>query len=495
MESVFQGRLDMNRSNGLVLICIGLIFAAAVYNLEQARAGLTIFDGKVGTTPITVYDGNGPTVVIAHGFAGSRQMMQGYALVLAQAGYKVITFDFLGHGRNPIPMSGDITAIDGTTQKLIEELYDVSRYAGSDSPVALLGHSMATDVIIRAAHVFDTFGPLIVVSAFSRLITATYPPDMLMIVGEWETRLREFALGAVSMVVPETNAGTVAIRDDVRRKAVVAPMVEHIGVLHSRQGRFEAVTWLNEYYGRDQIPPIPASGFWILVLLVTIVFAARPLSYLLPKLEQPVQPVLSTGRFSVLLLIPAVVAPVLAIWMKPNFLPVLVADHLVVHIGLFGAIQLALLHRYHVPFPKPSWLGLSAVVLWGGIVLGFLLDRYVANYGATSGRVWLIVTLAIGAVPFLLADTLVLRGGEEPWWKRVLARLAFLGSLGFAVFLDFDGLFFLMMIMPIIVLFFVVYGLMGRWVAKRQGVTGVGLGLGLCLAWALGVSFPLYSAG
>ena len=75
----------------------------------------------------------------------------------------------------------------------------------------------------------------------------------------------------------------------------------------------------------------------------------------------------------------------------------------------------------------------------------------------------------------------------------MVARLAFLGSLGLAVALDFEGLFFLLIIAPVIVLFYVVFGLMGRWVAQRSGPVAAGLGLGLVLAWALGVSFPLFA--
>ncbi|WP_300971742.1 alpha/beta fold hydrolase [Thiocapsa sp.] len=44
-----------------------------------------------------------PVVVIAHGFAGSRQMMQAYAVTLARNGYLAVTFDFPGHGRNSTP--------------------------------------------------------------------------------------------------------------------------------------------------------------------------------------------------------------------------------------------------------------------------------------------------------------------------------------------------------------------------------------------------------
>jgi len=82
--------------------------------LEIARQGVGPRPFFVGQTPVAKYaqpGTDGPVVIIAHGFAGSQQMMQGYALPLAQTGYRVFVFDFLGHGRNPVPMSGDtITA-------------------------------------------------------------------------------------------------------------------------------------------------------------------------------------------------------------------------------------------------------------------------------------------------------------------------------------------------------------------------------------------------
>jgi len=80
-------------------------------------------------------------------------------------------------------------------------------------------------------------------------------------------------------------------------------------------------------------------------------------------------------------------------------------------------------------------------------------------------------------------------------WQRVVARAGFLLSLALAVLLDTERLFFLAMIAPVILLFFVIFGLMGRWVAARAGATSAGLALGLILAWALGVSFPLFAPG
>ena len=101
-----------------------VLIVLSVIRLEGGRSGLEISPMRIGATPATLYrrpGAIGPLVVVAHGFAGSRQLMQAYSLTLAQAGYIVLAFDFEGHGRNPVPMSGDVTSIDGTTALLVAE--------------------------------------------------------------------------------------------------------------------------------------------------------------------------------------------------------------------------------------------------------------------------------------------------------------------------------------------------------------------------------------
>ena len=106
---------------GAALLAAVLI-VVSILRLEQDRAGLAIVDFDLGATPVTQYqlpDATGPIVIVAHGFAGSRQIMQSYSLALAQAGYRVLAFDFAGHGRNAVAMSGDVTSVDGTTALLV----------------------------------------------------------------------------------------------------------------------------------------------------------------------------------------------------------------------------------------------------------------------------------------------------------------------------------------------------------------------------------------
>jgi hypothetical protein len=68
--------------------------------------------------------------------------------------------------------------------------------------------------------------------------------------------------------------------------------------------------------------------------------------------------------------------------------------------------------------------------------------------------------------------------------------------VGAAVALDFKRPFFLLIIIPVFILFFVIFGLMGGWAGRRtMSPVAVGVGLGLILAWSLGVSFPMFSPG
>ena len=176
---------DMRRW-GAALTAVALA-AWALWVLESARAGIAVEHPRFGQTPATLYHSGdaGPVVVIAHGFAGSRQMMQGYALVLAQAGYTVYVFDFEGHGMHPAPMGGDVNALDGTTRRLVDQTRAViDRVAKDGEPVALLGHSMTTDVLVRAAEEEGArVGPLVLLSAFSRAITPTHPQALLLVTG------------------------------------------------------------------------------------------------------------------------------------------------------------------------------------------------------------------------------------------------------------------------------------------------------------------------
>jgi hypothetical protein len=485
----------VKRWGGLVIGVLALaIVALSVFMLERGRAGLVVTDLAVGTTPATFYHqpgSAGPLVVVAHGFAGSRQLMQAYSLTLAQSGYSVLAFDFEGHGRNPVPMSGNVDAIEGTTQRLVDETLRVLA-AGRALPeagpgVALLGHSMATDIIARAAIDDGAVDAVVGISMFSQAVTAEEPARLLLISGQWEGMLRAAALTMARLVDPAAVEGATVTVGDVTRRVVVAPGVEHVGVLYSATGLHEARDWLDATFGRDSAGPVVAPGLWILLLLAGIVVLFRPLAGLLPV--GPARPVVPVRRFWAAVLLPSVAVPLVAVLVYRPFLPVLVADYLMIHLALYGVAQLAILRVW--PLPRVVWVAVMALVVWGLAVFGLAIDRYAASFVPTAQRLGIIAALGVGTVPFMLADSLVAVDG----WRRLVARLMFLASLAAAAFMDLERLLFVLIILPVIGLFFLILGPLGRRVARQSGAGAAGLGLGVILAWALGVSFPLFVTG
>ncbi len=473
-------------------LSVGLI-AFAIWRLEGARAGLEISDIAMGDTHATLYRlpaENRRLVVVSHGFAGSRQLMEAYSLTLARAGFAVVAFDYAGHGRNRVPMSGDVDSIEGTTRQLIAQTREVID-AGLDlpgvvGPVAILGHSMATDVIVRTALEEPRIRDVIAVSLFSRAITPTEPRRLLAINGAWEPQLRAASVEALKMVDPTAEEGETATADGTQRRVVAAPRVEHVGVLYSRVALTEARDWLD---GEDT--SVAATGVPILALLAALVALAWPLSRLFPRSEEPAQS-LPARKFAIALTVPALVAPLIATRIDLEVLPVLVADYLVVHLALMGAGQLALARAYGASLSPVRALPLVALIVWGVIVFGGALDRYVASFWPTGERWLIIALLALGAVPAMLADAVLTEAGRASLVRRLSAKVVFFASLALAVALDFERLLFLIFIVPIIVLFFVVFGTLGRWIGGRSTNATVGVGLGLILAWSLGVTFPLF---
>lgn len=271
------------------------------------------------------------------------------------------------------------------------------------------------------------------------------------------------------------------------------PGVEHVGILYSAIALREARDWLDAVFGHSSSGPVSATGGPIVLLLLGIVALAWPLAGLLPRSEAMPAP-LQLRTFLLATLVPAVATPLLLRLVDTHFLPVRVADNLAMHLLLFGLLSLAVLGWRGIGIGHVSWLAAVAIGAYGILVFGGALDRYVASFWPIGARIPIVLAIAAGALPFMLADSLATEAGRAPHWRDRAARGVFILSLGAAVALDFKRLFFLLIIIPLIVLFFVVFGLMGGWAGRRTGSpSAVGIGLGLLLAWTIGVTFPMYA--
>jgi hypothetical protein len=198
---------------------------------------------------------------------------------------------------------------------------------------------------------------------------------------------------------------------------------------------------------------------------------------------------------------PAVLTPLL-LWRLPSdFLPVLVGDYLALHFGLYGlltAAGLRLVRRRAPPAAQPG-VRFPALALATALTLayclgafGLALDSFLISFRPVPDRLPVLAALLAGTTLYFLAEAGLTRGAGAARGGAVATRLLFLVSLALAVALNPAKLFFLIIIAPMILLFFLVFGLIGGWVDARVGHPLPGaLANAAVFAWAVAVTFPL----
>ncbi|MEL6577766.1 MAG: alpha/beta fold hydrolase, partial [Pseudomonadota bacterium] len=402
---------NAGRWRAMLTVAVGLVGAVAaiwaLWTLEAGRDGLVFEDLEIDGTPARLITpaagGPAPVVVIAHGFAGAKELMEPFAVTLARAGYVTLSFDFEGHGGHPAPLPGRILGPGGAADRLIKQLgamvAEARRLPGTTGEVALLGHSMATDLIAKAVRDGLEVDATVAVSLFSPDVTATSPRNMLIVVGGYERRLTEEALRVTALTAGEPAEEGVtygSFAEGTARRAVFAEGVEHVGVLFDPAGLRAAAGWLDEAFGRDGAAGIApdARGPAIATLFAGLMALGWALAARLPGREGGVTSGATSGPTSgagarprLLLMLaggPMVLAPLLAVLAPSGFMPLILGDYLAIHFFCYGALTAAgllWLSKRGLRLPARAWRGgrlaLSGVLAGAAIIAIFAitLDR------------------------------------------------------------------------------------------------------------------------
>ena len=528
--------VSQQRSSWVLGLIALLLTVPATLAIARVDSGLSRSTETVSGVPVTTLVADAavqhPVVVVAHGFAGSAQLMDDLGVAIANAGYAVVLLDFRGHGRNgaPLPPTGTAPADAALDQDLTSVIdWAVAQPWAEPGHLALVGHSMGAGAVVRDA-VRDASGDKRVVATVALSLpsadgvpvgSAQVPRDLLLLVGGNEGRaFTDAALTALRAAYPDGvfGPGYGSPAEGSARSAQQVPGSDHVTIVFSRDAAQATVDWLDETVGAPSSGHIVGGGRigWLLVLTVGAAIGFVPLARLAfggPIAAPPVRRSRAGLAWPVVTLVAvgASVAASLLTAALPGVaarVPFAVGGHVmlwfvIAGLGSFGIVVLARRLRLGAPaVGEVEAVAPAGAFPWRDLIATFVMTAYaVVALGLVAQHTWtafvfvgdrerwlLLVELAF-LVWFWADDRIV----GARWWLAVLTRVIAVGTLMASVAV-LGAPSFLTLLVPLMA---VVLGLLlvyGQTVTRRSSlVWSAPMVQAIPLAYLVATTFPLVS--
>lgn len=489
----------MNRQRFLILVAAIILIAVSWLGVFKARSGLVVRSLKANDIPMVFMAPKNtdqvPGVLIAHGFAGSKQLMLGYGHTFAQAGYASLLWDFSGHGGNPAPLNME------TLQPDLDVAYQTLREQPEVDPerLAILGHSMGSSAVMTASiEKRDRFDATIAVSPTRADVTSDRPANLQLQAGSGEG---QFVEGAKKLL--QTAGGeNQNLTEGKGRSLIVVPNVEHITILFSDISHQSALKWLNQTFNQfNRSSYVDRRMGWYGLHLMGGLMA---IAAVVPVFTNPTIPRQSIPNpwlnWGGLLASPfAAIAGMTLISRGlelENLGGLKVGGALGIWFLLSGMAWLMVQRQWPLSFRRIdqvstfNTLGLGLLVfclLW--FAFGAMAQVVWLQWWLIPARLKLWPILSLACFPWFLASGFAQQGigtGKRIlWWLGqnmvliggLILTISFLPQLGF--------IFLLLPIFPI------VFGILSFVAAQVKDVWSYGIGSALFFGWTLAAAFPL----
>ena len=425
-------------------------------------------------------------VIIGHGFAGSKEMMRQIAYDVTEAGGNAVLFDFIGHGSNRQKLVNEPTEITGTTQQLVTQLSNIINLIykkfGDEIKISLIGHSMASDIVVRAS-ADKRIKSVVAISPYSTGITQDFPKDLLLISGQFESHLRSHALQMVKTFEPEAKENAEYTNGKIRRKASFIENTGHVSVIYAPQTTKIIIDWLKlENYDR------PIWKNQIAWILIGITFIVIGMSRLNTNLANKTISVLNNKKALISVSLATAISLSSGL-IQINFLPIFGFERIAIYFGLVGLFAYLFSFSYQIPSLKIDLLYWLKLIMCFGI-LCFLIHRYIGSFSLSEIRITGFITLIL---PITLLSLVIekLIASSSIWIAMLLRGLPIIGfSMLLILFPEQYGL--MLTTVLIYILYFIVFGYIGKHQRKKIGYAAVGLAHGIFLSFAFAATNPIF---
>lgn len=343
-------------------------------------------------------------VLVVHGFAGSKEMMQYWGYALARQGFDAYLLDQPGHGEQEGPLaewhrlSGN--ALGENLRQAVIELIEEGR--AEPGKVALVGHSMGGAAVLSAALAEPAVGATVAISpAHREQFPADRPVNLLVLVAE---RDPDSIRGMAGSLTPAQG-----------RQVMTIAGRNHLTILYDYGVMEVAAEWLHQSLGtsaRGPVEPRFPAG-WIAAALaggLGAVLAAA--SMLRPAAGRGGRQQVRLGFATTLAAVAvALLTAVLAVvYVRLPYMSIAVLDYLVPYFLVAGVVLLLMRLLWPREFAAPLVQGNEGPV--GALLRGLA-----------------VALVFLGAVAPVIHLNLT---GHLPNWPRVLPMtLAFLVFLGY----------------------------------------------------------------
>ncbi|MBL1176800.1 MAG: alpha/beta hydrolase [Pantanalinema sp. GBBB05] len=482
---------------GLLVLAI-LLVVSSWLGIAVARSGLEVRSLHKEGIPLLYLAperaSEVPGVLVAHGFAGSKQLMLGYGHVLAHAGYAVMLWDFDGHGANGTRLQRYELQqnLDVALQALLEQpQVDPNR-------LALLGHSMGSGIVMNAGiRDRERFAATVAVSPTGANVTPQSPRNLQLQAGSGEGGF----VSNAEQLLAQAGGEHTNLAAEQGRELVVIPGVEHITILFSDGSHQAALRWLDATFSRangSQYRDLTSQRYrdrrmaWYGLHLLGWLVGLAAIAPLLTQPQIPLTTIAPVQRWAGLILAPLTATTGLILLSQrfdlQNLGGVQVGGAVGVWFLIAGLTWLGVIARLPRPTLRTVELGvLLFAILW--VAFGAMAQVVWLQWWLIPIRLRVWLPVAIACFPWFLATGIVQEnigvGKRILWWLGQSAALigGFVLTLNFLPQLGFMFL-LLPLFPPLMGILSLVAGLLNQaWVYA--------IGSALFFGWLLAAGFPL----